>query len=227
MKRKRVRFGFKWIDGRFIELASLRPHGDGWIMWTPDSGRHIMTIKETDAISSHIKDQVTCGYTPLGRLHFKDVDIDEELARLGNLRRLDECEYGQTLLYQNPEFWDVLLTTEFELITEERKRDVLKYIDLAKFFGDARERVEWLWTNKIIPFMTCKASDLFDRKDIEAGITENKLAVFEYHGELYEMNPLHIYNFSSPEHPWADFLRPLGIFELFGEMDWDERLKDV
>ena len=227
MRRKRVRFGIKWIDGKFIELASIRPHGDGYVLFTPDSDRHIMTLKEADAISSHIKNQVTGEYTPLGRLHFKDVDIDEELARLGNLRKLDESEYGQTLFYQNPEFWDVLLTTEFEMVTEEKKRDILKYIDLAKFFGDARERVEWLWVNKVMPFLTCHASDLFDREDIEAGITENQLAVFEYEGELYEMNPLYLYDFSSPEHPWAEFLRPLGIMELMGEIDIDERIKDV
>ena len=103
----------------------------------------------------------------------------------------------------------------------------MKYIDLAKFFGDALDRVEWLRVNKVMPFLTCQASDLLDRKDIEAGITENQLAVFAYEGELYEMNPLYLYDFGSPEHPWTEFLRPLGIMELMGEIDISERLKDA
>ncbi len=69
------------------------------------------------------------------------------------------------------------MTTEFEFVTEEKKRDILKYIDLAKFFGDAQKRVEWLWENKVMPFLTCQADVLIERKDIEAGITENQLAV--------------------------------------------------
>ena len=136
MKKKRIRFGILWVDGKFIELFSMRPHTDGWIMWTPGSVKHVTTIKEPDAISSHRTNQDTSKQTPLSRLFYEDVDFDEELAKLANLRKLEESKYDQILLYQNREFWDTLLTTEFELVTEDRKRDILRYIDLSNVFGD-------------------------------------------------------------------------------------------
>lgn len=227
MKKKRIRFGILWVDGKFIELFSMRPHGDGWIMWTPGSVKHVTTIKEPDAISSHRTKQDTSKQTPLGRLFYEDVDFDEELAKLTNLRKLEESKYDQILLYQNREFWDTLLTTEFELVTEDRKRDILRYIDLSKVFGDIVKRVERLQADEIMPFLTCKASDLLVRKDIEAGISMKELAVFEFEGELYEFDIKPFTKFGSKDHPWANILKPFGFFELLEDIDWEERLKDT
>lgn len=227
MKKRRVRFGIKWVDGEFIELLSMRPHGDGWVMWAPGSERHIMTIREVNAISSHIKNQRTNEYTPLGRLFFEDVNLDEDLVKLAKLRKLEESEYDQTLLYQNREFCDILLTYEFDLVTEEREKDILSYMDFSKIYDNIQERIEVLKTNEIMPFLTCKASDLLDRKDIEAGISEKEFAVFEYEGELWEIDVKHMYRFGSEDHPWAEILRPLGVFELLREIDLDERLRET
>jgi len=228
MKKRRVRFGIKWVDGEFIELLSMRPHGDGWVMWAPGSERHIMTIREVNAISSHITNQKTNEPpTPLGRLFFEDVNLDDDFVKLAKLRKLEESEYDQTLLYLNREFLDILLTYEFDLVTEEREKDILRYFDLSKMFADIQERIEVLRTKEIMPFLTCKASDLLDRKDIEAGISEKEFAVFEYEGELWEFDVKHMYRFDSEDHPWAEILRPLGVFELLREIDWDERLKET
>jgi len=66
-----------------------------------------------------------------------------------------------------------------------------------------------------------------DRTDIEAGITEDQLAVFEYDGELWEMVPLHLYDFGSIEHLWAELLKPLGVFELLREINLEKKLSEV
>ena len=75
--------------------------------------------------------------------------------------------------------------------------------------------------------MKCKAYDLLNRKDIEAGITEEQLVVFEYEGELWEMDPLYLSSFGSREHPWAEILKPLGVLELLSELDLDKRLNEA
>ena len=227
MKKKRVRICLKWFDGEYIELFSIRPHGDGWLMWTPGSERHIMTIKDIEAVSSHIKNQKTGEYTPLGILIFEDVDIDERMAELGQIRKLDVSEYDKLLLYKNNEFWDLLMTYDFELVTEEREKEIIKYMDLPRFFDDIDERIAELREKRPPLFLTCRARDLFDRKDIEAGITEDQLVVFQHDGELWEMDTLYLSNFGSKEHPWADILKPLGVFELLEEIDLGERLREA
>ena len=227
MKKKRVRFCLKWFDGKYIELLSIRPHGDGWLMWTPGSERHIMTIKEVEAISSHIKNQKTDEYTPLGRLIFEDVDIDERMAELGKIRKLDVSEYDKLLLYKNNEFWDLLMTYDFEMVTEEREKEIIKYMDLPRLYDGIAERIAELRDRRPPPFLTCRARDLLDRKDIKFGITEDRLVVFEHEGELWEMDPLYLSNFGSKEHPWADLLKPLGVFELLEEIDLGEMLREA
>jgi hypothetical protein len=227
MKKKRVRVGIKWFDGNFIELLSIRPYGDGLLMWTPGSKRHIMTIKELGALSSHITDQETDEHIPLGRLVFEELDVDERLAELGKLRKLDISEYDKPLYYKNSEFWDLLVTYDFKLVTEENEKEIVKYIDVPRLFEGLDERIEELREKQPPLFLTCKARDLIDRRDIEAGITEDQLAVFGYEGELWEIDPLYLSDFGSKDHPWADFLRPLGVFELLGEIDLKERLREV
>jgi len=227
MKKKRVRFCLKWFDGKYIELLSIRPHGDGWLMWTPGSERHIMTIKEVEAISSHIKNQKTDEYTPLGRLIFEEVDIDERMAELGKIRKLDVSEYDKLLLYTNNEFWDLLMTYDFEMVTEEREKEIIKYMDLPRLYDGIAERIAELRDRRPPPFLTCRARDLLDRKDIKFGITEDRLVVFEHEGELWEMDPLYLSNFGSKEHPWADLLKPLGVFELLEEIDLGEMLREA
>ena len=227
MKRKRVRFGIKWFDGKFIELLSIRPHGDGWIMWTPGSKRHIMTIKELGAFSSHIKNQKTGEYTPLGRLIFEDLDIDERLSELGKLRKLDISEYDKPLYYKNKEFWDLLVTYDFELVTEEKEKEIVKYFDVPRLYEGLDERIAELQEKQPPIYLTCIARDLLNRADIEAGFTEDQLAVFVYEGELWEVDPLYLHDFGSKDHPWAYLLKPLGVFDLLSEIDLEERLKEA
>lgn len=206
MKRKRVRFCIKWFDGKFIELLSIRPHGDGWVMWTHASKRHITTIREPGAVSSHIKNQKTSEYTPLGRLIFEKVDLDNRLAELGKLRKLDIGEYDRTVYYKNREFWDLLMTYNFELITEENEKEIVKYFDVPRLYEGIDERIAELREKQPPIFLTCLARDLLSKDDIEAGITEDQLVVFAYEEELWEIDPLYLYNFGSKDHPWADFL---------------------
>lgn len=87
--------------------------------------------------------------------------------------------------------------------------------------------MERLRADEIMPFLTCKASDLLVRKDIEAGISEKELVVFEYQGELYEFDIKPFTKIGSRDHPWANILKPFGFLELLEEIDWDERLKDA
>ena len=227
MKQKRVRVGIKWFDGKFIELFNMRLTRDGWVMWAPGSRRHYMTIKELGAISSHITDQETGEHIPLGRLIFEELDIDERMAELGKLRKLDISEYDKPLLYKNPEFWDLMMTYDFEMVTEERKKETIKYMDLPRLFDGLDERMAEIRDRQIMPLLAITARDLFERKDIEAGISEEQLAVFEYEGELYEMDPVYLSNFASTEHPWADLLKPLGVFELMEEVDIARRLLEA
>lgn len=225
MKKKRVRFCIKWFDGSYRELFSIRPHGDGLVMWTPGSDRHITTLKEVNSVSSHITEKVD-EHTHLGRLNFEDVDVDERMVELGNLRKLDASEYDKSLLYKNSEFWDLLMTYDFEMVTEERKNEVIKYLDLPRLFDGIDERLAELRDKQPPMFLSCSARDLLSRTDIEAGITEDQFAVFECEGELWEFDPMHLHDFGSLEHPWADLLKPLGVFELLSEIDLDETLKD-
>jgi len=227
MKRKRVRFGIKWFDGKFIELYSIRPHGDGWVMWAPGSERHIMTIKELGSISSHITNQKTGEHIPLGRLIFEELNIDERLAELGRLRKLDVNEYDKQLYYKNTEFWDLLDTYDFEPVTEENEEEIIKYLDVPRLYEGIDERIAELREKKPLIFLTCRARDLLDRKDIEAGFPEDQLAVFEYEGELWEIDPLYLHDFGSKDHPWADLLKPLGVFDLLSEIDLEERLREA
>jgi hypothetical protein len=227
MKRKRVRFCIKWFDGKLIEIISIRPHRDGLVMWTPGSKRHIMTIKEVEAISSHITDQETNEHIPLGRLIFEELDVDQRMAELGKIRKLDSSEYDQLLYYKNSEFWDLLMTYDFEMVTEEREKEIIKFMDLPRLYEGIDERMAELQDKRPQPFLKCRARDLLDRTDIEAGITEDQLAVFEYDGELWEMDPLHLYDFGSKEHPWAELLKPLGVFELLREINLEKKLSEV
>lgn len=83
-----------------IELFNLRPHGDGWVMWNPNSEKHIMTLKEENTISSHVTHQKEGRREPLGRL-FTDVDFDEDEMwnDLFKSRKLDESEYEKLVFY--------------------------------------------------------------------------------------------------------------------------------
>jgi hypothetical protein len=170
---------------------------------------------------------VTDEHIPLGRLVFEELDVDERLAELGKLRKLDISEYDKPLYYKNSEFWDLLVTYSLELLTKENEKEIIKYFDLPRFFEGLDERIEELQEKQPPVFLTCIARDLLDRGDIEAGITDEQLAVFEYEGRLWEIDPLYLYDFGSKDHPWADFLKPLGVFELLGEIDLEERLRDV
>jgi hypothetical protein len=41
------------------------------------------------------------------------------------------------------------------------------------------------------------------------------------------MDPVYLSNFASTEHPWADLLKPLGVFELMEEVDIARRLLEA
>lgn len=227
MKEKRVRFGFKWIDGQFVEILSMRPHKKtSYISWVPDSMKHVTIIKEPNAISSHSTHNVTGEQTHLGRLFLDDIDLDEELTKLTNLRKMDEEEYDQTLIFKNPEFWDILVKYEYELVTEEREKDILKFMDLSRMWVDIQERIEYLRDNEIMPFDFCVARDLLTRPDIEGGISENELIVFAFEGELHEFDLKPLLQIQSEDHPLAEILKPLGLYELLGDIDLGERLRD-
>ncbi len=227
MKKKIVRLCLKWFDGKFIEIMSIRPHGDGWVMWVPGSEKHTMTLIENGKISSHITHEKTQLHTSLGRLVLDEINLDDELVKLTKIRKLESREYDKPVYYKNDEFWDLFIPTNLDFITEEKTKEIIKYIDITSIFNGFDDRVKELQKRTPQPFLKCKAYDLLNRKDIEAGITEEQLVVFEYEGELWEMDPLYLCNFGSNDHPWADILKPLGVLELLSELDLDKRINEA
>ena len=97
---------------------------------------------------------------------------------------------------------------------------------MSQLYENLDERIAELREKQPQIFLTCPARELLSRADIEAGITEDQLVLFEYEGELWEVDPLYLYDFRSRDHPWAEFLKPFGIFELLSEIDLEERFRE-
>ena len=56
--------------------------------------------------------------------------------------------------------------------------------------------------------------------DIDVGVTEEQLAVIVLDGELWEIETKYLTQFGGEEHPWNDYLKPIGIFELLKDVDF-------
>ena len=220
MKQKRVRLGIKFLDGQFIELFNARLHKDGWIMWAPGSDEHITTIKEADAITSHVTHQKEDRRKPLGRL-LTNVDVDEEklFTDLFNPRKLEKKEYDKIIFGVNKNFQNIWGNTKLDMETEETDKEILKYVDLRRVFEKAQEIVEKIQETRQLPFMLYNAQDILTREDIEIGVTENQLCVIENDGELWEFDPKYMYQLGNKDHPWSDYLKPLGVFEILKDVD--------
>ena len=223
MKKKRVRFGIKFVDGKFYELISLRPHKKSYIMWTHGTEKHITTIVENDTISSHVTHQKEGWRKPLGRFSTEsEIDEDEFFAELTNLRKLEKSEYDKVVYYKNEEFFDIMNITKLEMITKEKEDEILKYIDFTHYFDNIQERLEIIRRNKIWALLPCKASDLLVRKDIEGALAENLLVVMEHEGELWEFDPTNLYRLDKEDNPLSEWLKPFGIFELAKDIDFTQ-----
>lgn len=105
-----------------------------------------------------------------------------------------------------------------DLETEETEREIIKYVDLRKVFKKAIEIGESIQLFQE-PCRICKAGDLFAREDFYVEYTEDNLGIFIHDGELWEFDPQHLNKFGDKGHPWNEYLKPLGIFELLREVD--------
>ena len=57
------------------------------------------------------------------------------------MRKLDVSEYDKQLYYKNNEFWDLMVTYDFEPVTEEKETEIIKYLDVPHLFNGIDERI--------------------------------------------------------------------------------------
>lgn len=226
MKKKRHRLGIKDLNGEFIEIFNIKPHKDGFIMWVPGSDKHITTLNDLEEISSHITNQKEDKREHLGRL-LKNASLDEDemIMALLKPRKLDESEYDKLVFYANKEFAKMWGDQKLEMVTEESEKEIISYIDLMQIFENAMSIAERIVEAQQVPFIVETAREAFSREDFEVGITENKMGIIEFEGELWEFDPTYLYQLGAEDHPWAEYLKPLGIFELLKEVDIGEKLR--
>jgi hypothetical protein len=213
--------GIKYLDGQFIELFSLRPHKNAYFLWTPGSEKHITTINEKDAVSSHVTLQKEDVREPLGRLD-KNVELDEDemMTDLLKPRKMDKEEYDKPVFYVNKNYQTMVEDNQMDMETEETEKEILMYIDLSELFENAQRIVEAIIETNQLPFGVCPARELLFMENVEVGVNEEQFAVMVLDGELWEIETKNLYQFGREEHPWNEYLKPLGVFELLKDVDF-------
>ena len=114
---------------------------------------------------------------------------------------------------------------QLDMVIEETGKDITCYVDLRQIFQNAQSIARRIIESQQLPFLVGTARQAINCENFEVGFTDEKMAIMEFEGELWEFDPTYLYQLGAEDHPWAEYLKPLGIFELLKEVDIAERLR--
>ena len=114
---------------------------------------------------------------------------------------------------------------QLDMVIEETGKDITCYVDLRQIFQNAQSIARRIIESQQLPFLVGTARQAINCENFKVGFTDEKMGIMEVEEELWEFDPTYLYQLGAEDHPWAEYLKPLGIFELLKEVDIGERLR--
>ena len=213
MDDRRVRYGLMLPKNQFIELLSIKRSKDGFVLWVPNSGRHITIINEELALSSHKTDEITDKKEHIGRLSKSLTTNDEEfIEKMFHPRLLEPHEYSKPVIFLSSEMISFFTNKSYEMKVKETHKEIIYYFDLQEIFETVTSFIERFRENPYQLAWVGTAQDVL-QDELGFAVTEDQKIIVSADDGLYELDsaPMDIFE---PGNPLAEFFHPLGFSEL-------------